>query len=673
MTETEPPTNPVTNGQDFPIKELYSRIQAVRDKVNESSISLISSRGTDPPNDSSPLETQPSELSNNHSAEQIGEILDEKAEIEENVADCHCLKINVVPGTANCNDCDRTIPILAELNKQKLQLLDDLEVANNRIKEEFDKVERQNDEIEHLRKQIEELEDQIDSKTDEFAALQKDMAYLNEKYVNEIDKVAELQHSKDMVEGELEELSRSLFEQANGMVASEAKQRHELEVQQKILEKQLLETQERLAAESMQLKELKEKMEHMTQEQPQAESKRSSSSDPSFRASIDFAELFGLREKSPEAAATLPGPTGEDGIGIDPELISEFKEFVETSINVRLQRIHTIPFMKHCLEEDVDACMRFGSNLRVSSRKIIEAIVANTCFIEEAPPGAEKELALNLNSPVRNTAARPALWDRISGNSTYPRMGCQCCGRPGPLTFQYRITNLDDWSLIDRYCRDRLVAVCEFYVFIRNVRQGLYNNRTIGDLYAECLRLRLQMFYARLGALPSMLNTLGIKGTELASAKKPTYTLPHMEVNHEHEDDFSSAISGGMVLSSPAPLRQSSLPNIIRNTLSEVIMVESDDAPSKIEVPTQKSVPRPRRALFYVPGSEERKIKSSLNISADSIVYDLEDSVSFNRKGVAREMVFNILEALPDKSNSERAVRINAVGSGLELDDLNVI
>src|SRR5436305_7743987 len=174
------------------------------------------------------------------------------------------------------------------------------------------------------------------------------MAILNDKYVDEIDKVAELQHSKEVVEGELEELSRVLFEQANGMVASAAKQRHDLEIQQIALEKQLKETQERLAAESSQLKELREKMEQLVQNQPQPESKRSSSSDPSFRASIDFAELYGLREKSPDAAATLPGPTGVDGVGIDNELIMEFQEFVEQSSNVRLQKIHTIPFMRHC-------------------------------------------------------------------------------------------------------------------------------------------------------------------------------------------------------------------------------------------------------------------------------------------------------------------------------------
>ncbi|CAG8840902.1 28255_t:CDS:2, partial [Racocetra persica] len=61
----------------------------------------------------------------------------------------------------------------------------------------------------------------------------------------------------------------------------------------------------------------------------------------------------------------------------------------------------------------------------------------------------------------------------------------------------------------------------------------------------------------------------------------------------------------------------------------------------KIEAVSPKRIPRARRALFY--GSEERKIKSSLNVTADSIVYDLEDGVAFNRKGIAREMVVDAL------------------------------
>ncbi|KAJ1969846.1 hypothetical protein H4R34_006125 [Dimargaris verticillata] len=81
---------------------------------------------------------------------------------------------------------------------------------------------------------------------------------------------------------------------------------------------------------------------------------------------------------------------------------------------------------------------------------------------------------------------------------------------------------------------------------------------------------------------------------------------------------------------------------------------------------------RVRRALLYVPGSDESKVKKSLGSTADCVVYDLEDSVAANRKGAARELVYDALK-LGREDGPELAVRINAVGSGLEFDDLNVI
>ncbi|KAG1167391.1 hypothetical protein G6F36_012561 [Rhizopus arrhizus] len=85
-----------------------------------------------------------------------------------------------------------------------------------------------------------------------------------------------------------------------------------------------------------------------------------------------------------------------------------------------------------------------------------------------------------------------------------------------------------------------------------------------------------------------------------------------------------------------------------------------------------EKIVRSRRALFYVPGSDERKIHKSISVDADCIAYDLEDSVSSNKKGAARHMVIDALEA-SEHGKAEKAVRINAVGSGHELDDLNVI
>ncbi|KAJ2437329.1 hypothetical protein GGI03_009277, partial [Coemansia sp. RSA 2337] len=78
-----------------------------------------------------------------------------------------------------------------------------------------------------------------------------------------------------------------------------------------------------------------------------------------------------------------------------------------------------------------------------------------------------------------------------------------------------------------------------------------------------------------------------------------------------------------------------------------------------------------RRAVFYVPCSEERKIQKSFTSAADCIMYDLEDGVSLNRKGLARSLVISALGAGPQ--GRELGVRINSIGSGLEKDDLTVI
>lgn len=48
--------------------------------------------------------------------------------------------------------------------------------------------------------------------------------------------------------------------------------------------------------------------------------------------------------------------------------------------------------------------------------------------------------------------------------------------------------------------------------------------------------------------------------------------------------------------------------------------------------------------MFSVPGSDERKLHKSISLGADCIVYDLEDSVAFNKKGTARQMVIDALE-----------------------------
>ena len=79
-----------------------------------------------------------------------------------------------------------------------------------------------------------------------------------------------------------------------------------------------------------------------------------------------------------------------------------------------------------------------------------------------------------------------------------------------------------------------------------------------------------------------------------------------------------------------------------------------------------------RRALLYMPGDDFRKIHKSTTLGIDCICMDLEDGVALNRKGKARKVICESLSSI-DFGQANRLVRINCVGSGLEVDDLEAI
>jgi citrate lyase beta subunit len=76
--------------------------------------------------------------------------------------------------------------------------------------------------------------------------------------------------------------------------------------------------------------------------------------------------------------------------------------------------------------------------------------------------------------------------------------------------------------------------------------------------------------------------------------------------------------------------------------------------------------------LLFVPGDDPRKSAKAAASGADSVVLDLEDGVAAGRKQAARAAAAASLRSL-DFGRSERLVRVNPVGSGLEAADLKAV
>jgi len=76
-----------------------------------------------------------------------------------------------------------------------------------------------------------------------------------------------------------------------------------------------------------------------------------------------------------------------------------------------------------------------------------------------------------------------------------------------------------------------------------------------------------------------------------------------------------------------------------------------------------------RRAILYMPGDDRRKIEKATTLGVDSICMDMEDGVAMNKKAEARAVIAQAMKEL-DFGASERCIRINSIGSGMEKYDL---
>lgn len=69
---------------------------------------------------------------------------------------------------------------------------------------------------------------------------------------------------------------------------------------------------------------------------------------------------------------------------------------------------------------------------------------------------------------------------------------------------------------------------------------------------------------------------------------------------------------------------------------------------------------RPRRSALFVPGSDDRAVEKAKSVAADVLIFDLEDSVSLDRKEAARDAVAAAVPSLT-YGRREIVVRINGL------------
>jgi len=357
---------------------------------------------------------------------------------------------------------------------------------------------------------------------------------------------AELTKSKMELSSEIMELTKALFEEANGMVAAEIRARSKLESEQGRLLFELNNTRELLMLEAQQLGELRSRI-HLRSNSNTlsgtsnhaefAEKGSHALAVPSLSYFEDLlpSRRFELRDRQ-------AGPNGERWEQlvdcIDPEEYTAFGKFVDRCGELDDSAVLEHPLMKRIFDQDVLPCLQFDFKPKPFVKRLVQAMLLNTCTIERLAieaslTGASTERTGSpvsvagygpssnateemmrvrgvLNQFTMSVSSLPEMFigpDERKGDARF----CVLCGRApidqqkdseiqvNSLSFRFRLSDNEPWMAIDTICRERLVASGHFYAFVRHLRRGLYTCRPIADLFFELQHYKRSLFYARCG------------------------------------------------------------------------------------------------------------------------------------------------------------------------------
>ncbi|KAI8332923.1 hypothetical protein BC941DRAFT_435793 [Chlamydoabsidia padenii] len=380
---------------------------------------------------------------------------------------CPCYHWLVSMDSENCTLCNTPLETMiswqADRNERRKQLRTyrrewmDMSTIQN---------QQQNDMM-LLQRTLLEHRETIMVREEDMVSLQHDIEQLHTKCVDESAQIESIELAKQAAKREIEDLGQHLFKEAQDMVTIERQEKAILEESCGDLKLQLEQTQMDLDDVMVQLQALRMDMgrwgDHQDEQQmipanttvttptspafinnssvisendtsDNTESGRSSTttassiSTPALSSSSPIttatSQKFLIRAKMDLAA--LQNDTGHYGnlyleTFEDDQLLLDFQEFMEsaTSTSFSLKKLHGLPFIKLCLADDIEPCLRFGPNPKVTNTKrILEAIQIKTCFVEKCPPGFVREQAALQRKDRLAKKNKPSLWVKFAASAT---------------------------------------------------------------------------------------------------------------------------------------------------------------------------------------------------------------------------------------------------------------
>ncbi|KAI7185905.1 hypothetical protein KC316_g2842 [Hortaea werneckii] len=392
------------------------------------------------------------------------------------------------------------------------------------------------------------------------ASVDAQIAKLREELAKEKAAREASEKSRKQTEGELENLTTALFEEANGMVAAARKDTEAAEKRNSHLRSQLSDTEELLASQQGQLQDLKTVMERM--ERASSEQEAAGHRDPSVPSTPinSTTATWDALQFSPNGAALAEVPPNHPLhfsqllVPVMRNDVSAYADFQELLASARRAMPHSRgnsgsthklasasqPDLRTASSPVVPGAFSFGAGLGISgaggpsssnnspnsstfgpSASQSAPLLKETKFYkrtltEDLEPTLRLDLAPGLSFLSRRTVLSALLNGTLAVEPFLPStkfygpvFACALCAEsrknePYVRKHRFRTSESEDaqrYPLCD-YCLNRIRAVGDFLGFLRMVRDGHWRCESEEDArgaWEEATRLRERMFWARLG------------------------------------------------------------------------------------------------------------------------------------------------------------------------------
>ncbi|XP_055329565.1 guanine nucleotide exchange factor for Rab-3A-like [Paramacrobiotus metropolitanus] len=304
------------------------------------------------------------------------------------------------------------------------------------------------------------------------SVLKEQLRLLQEELKLKDSECAKMQAYRDRVSAELEDLTATLFEEANKMVRDEKVRRHQAEKLYKETYMKLEALDTEMAWRREQMATIPEKTSSLPTRSASLHTLNTNSSANDALTLSGVIDWFrGAKPLANGAQSQMPSVT-VDAIADENAVIRKeidpvvHAEFVSWRQKPSLSREH--PLINRIYNQDIEPNFEF-TNLELAKRAL-KAVEQNTIFIEES--------------------------------CKYKPFAKVCSLSLSPRSCVYRMRLGDDntWYAISAFARNRIISVCDFFTFIRYIQLGLVR-RGVHDTWWEIVSHRERMSKARLGVL----------------------------------------------------------------------------------------------------------------------------------------------------------------------------